>query len=399
MFDRLKSWLGPGRATKELTFPHDLLLALGAETAAGVSVSPTTAMRCSIVYACVKIIAEAVAQLPLHLYERLPDGGKERAVDHTLYELLRFQPNDWMSAFEFRLCMETDVEIHGNGYAFVNRRDGVVRELVPIPHDNVTVEVDRVTMEPRYLISDGSGGQAAYGPESILHVRNLGTDHHVGLSPVRQAREAIGLSMAMEQHGARLFGKGARPGGVIEYAKPLEPATITRLVESFEAAHTGDRTGRTLVLEDGMKFSALEFKSVDLQFLELRRFQVAEISRVYRVPLHLLNDLERTTHANAESLGRQFLAFTLLPRLENWEGAIRRTLLTREERRTHFAEFKTDELARADLAARFEAYAKAITNGFMNPNEVRAAENRGPYDGGDQFRVPMNTEQPGAADG
>ena len=148
-----------------------------------------------------------------------------------------------------------------------------------------------------------------------------------------------------------------------------------------------------------MKFTALEFKSVDLQFLELRRFQVAEISRVYRVPLHLLNDLERTTHANAESLGRQFLAFTLLPRLENWEGAIRRTLLTREERRTHFAEFKTDELARADLAARFEAYAKAITNGFMNPNEVRAAENRGPYDGGDQFRVPMNTEQPGATDG
>ncbi|AWM88630.1 phage portal protein [Microvirga sp. 17 mud 1-3] len=173
------------------------------------------------------------------------------------------------------------------------------------------------------------------------------------------------------------------------------PDLAKRLRESFNAAHAGGpNSGRTLILEDGMDFQALQFTSVDLQFLELRRHQIAEIARGFRIPLHLLQELERATHNNAESMGQQFLSLTVLPWLKLWEGAISRSLLTAEERRDYYAEFLADDLARADLAARFEAYAKAVTNGILNPNEVRTAENRAPYPGGDQFRLPMNTEDP-----
>ena len=213
------------------------------------------------------------------------------------------------------------------------------------------------------------------------------------MSPIHQAREAIGLALAMEEHAARLFGAGARPGGVFKTGKVLAPETLKRLRDSFAAAHAGGaNSGQTLILEDGMDFEALQFNSVDLQFLEMRRHQVAEIARVFRVPLHLLQDLERATFSNVEHLGRQFLSFTLLPHLKMWEGAIRRSLLLPEERGAYFAEFLTDDLARADLAARFEAYAKAITNGVLSPNEVRGLENRPPYPGGDRFSLPLNTE-------
>lgn len=369
-------------------------------TAAGESVSPEKALRVPAVQACVKVIAEAVSQLPLHLYRRTGDGGKERATDHPLYAVLHDEANPWTSAAEFRLWMQTQVLLHGNAFAWINRRDGVVVELIPMPAPSVTVEVNDLTQEPTYRVSQPDGSQRVYERADVLHLRTIGPDTHVGVSPIHLAREAIGLALGMERHGAKLFGKGARPGGVLEHPKALNGDTMKRLRESFDATHAGaDNSGGTLVLEEGMSFRPLQFTSVDLQFLELRRHQIAEIARVFRVPLHMLQELERTTHNNAEHMGRQFVSLTLLPWLKLWEGAIRRSLLSPEERRDHYVEFLTDDLARADLAARFEAYAKAVTNGLLSPNEVRAAENRPPYAGGDEFRLPMNTETPEANDG
>lgn len=368
----------------------DMLALFGAvPVASGVAVSPETAMRCPAVYACVKVISESVAQLPLHLYQRLPDGTKARATDHPLYTLLHDQPNDWTSGFEFRLGMQEALCKHGHAFAYISRNPrGEVRELIQIPSPSVTIKTDPVTLEPSYEVAIGDGQTRRYFRREIFHLHALG-----GLSPIHQMREAIGLALAMEEHGARLFGDGARPSGVFKYAKALTPDAMRRLRGEFAQAYAGGaNSGKTLVLEDGMDFTPLQFNSVDLQFLELRRHQVAEIARGFRVPLHMLQDLERTTHANAESLGRQFVSFTLMPWLKAWEGGIRRALLTSRERPTYYAEFLTDDLARADLASRFEAYAKAVTNGLLSPNEVRAAENRAPYNGGDQFRLPMNTE-------
>lgn len=394
MFERLKSFIGLEKKSN-LANPSPELLALfgAAPTASGAVVTPETAMRCTTVFGCVKVIAESVAQLPLHLYRRTADGGKERATDHPLYALLHDQANEWTSAFEFRLFMQAELCLYGNAFAFINRAGGQIFELLPLKSSSVEVQVDPLTLEPRYKVTGDDGGQRLYSRTEILHLKTLGLSPHLGLSPVAQMREAIGLALAMEEHGARIFSNGARPAGVFKYSKTLGPEVLQRLRDSFNAAHTGGaNSGRTLVLEDGMEFSPLQFSSVDMQFMELRRQQIAEIARGFRVPLHLLQELERTTHANAESNGQQFLTLTLLPWLKLWEGAIQRALLTPEERATHYAEFMTDDLARADLSARFAAYATAVTNGLLSPNEVRAAENRSPYPGGDQFRLPMNTE-------
>lgn len=404
MLQSIKKLIGI-EAKASLANPTPELIALfgASPSASGIAVTPETAMRCPTVYASVKVIAESVAQLPLHLHRRLPDGGKERAADHPLAELLNGQANDWTSAFEFRLFMQSALCLHGNAFAFINRTGGKIAELIPIPSPCVTVDVDPVTLEPSYTVTSEGGGERDYDRTEIFHLKALGTSPHVGDSPITRMKEAIGLALAMEEHGARIFSAGARPGGVFKYGKTLGPEALKRLRESFSDAHGGNaNAGKTLILEDGMDFAPLQFTSVDLQFLEMRRHQVAEIARGFRIPLHLLQELERTTHANAESMGQQFLSLTLLPWLKCWEGAIRRALLTPEERGEYYAEFLTDDLARADLAARFDAYAKAVTNGLLSPNEVRAAENRAPYPGGDQFRLPLNTEdasQAGEPDG
>lgn len=393
----LGRFFGQERKSGSGTFsnPSQGLLALFGvtPTAAGAAVTPHSALRCATVLACVKAIAEPVAQLPLILYRRT-DDARERAVDHPLYGVLHDQANDWTSAAEWRLGMQTAALLHGNAFAHIGRDTaGAIRELVQIPSECVTVETDARTMEPTYRAAIGDQSTRTYGWADIFHLRSIGTDPNCGLSPVLLAREAIGLALATEEHAGRLLGGGARPGGVIKYEKALGPETLKRLRDSFNAAHGGGaNSGKTLILEEGMEFQPLQFSSVDMQFLELRRHQVAEIARAFRVPLHMVQELERATHNNAESMGRQFLTLTLLPWLKLWEGAIRRSLLTAEEREDHYAEFLTDDLARADMAARFAAYAQAVTNGLMSPNEIRAAENRPPYAGGDVFRLPLNTE-------
>ena len=373
-------------------------LFLAAPTAAGEPVTPETAMRCTPVYSSVKVLSESVAQLPLHLYQRGENGAKDRAKDHPLYELLRNGPNDWTTATEFQASMQTALCLHGNAYAYINRAaDGTIAELIQIPSADVSVDADPRTMEPLYRVTDASGGQRVYDRSEILHLKTIGSRPLIGDSPIMLAREAIGLALAMEKHGASLFGKGARPSGILEYSKPLGKDTAARLRESWNAAHGGGHnSGGTALLEDGMTFKPVQFSSVDLQFLEMRRFQIAEIARVFRIPLHMVGDLERTTHNNAEHMGRQFLTFTLLPWLKIWEQGVNR-LIEPEQRKIYFAEFLTDDLARADIGARYEAYAKAVTNGLLSPNEIRAAENRPPYAGGDAFRLPLNTEDAASA--
>jgi HK97 family phage portal protein len=204
--------------------------------------------------------------------------------------------------------------------------------------------------------------------------------------------------MAMEKHAAALFGNGARPAGVLKFKRKLTDEIYARLQKSWSSGHTGENAGKTAILEDEGEFTPLTFNSVDLQFQELRGFQVVEIARALGVPPMLLMDFGRATWGNSEQMAQAFLTFTILPRMKLWQGAVAR-LLPVNEQEQFVAEFLVDELVKAEIAARFEAYAKAITNGILNPNEVRAMENRPPYEGGDQFRVPMNTEAPGGAPG
>jgi HK97 family phage portal protein len=381
-------------ARGSLSDPWSAVLLGGAgPTAAGVAISPETAMRCTAVFGAIKVLAETVSQLPVHLYRRTADGGRERADDHPVEALLSDTANPWTPASEFRLIMETQLALHGNAFAWVGKGDAGIQELIPLDTRRVAVAADAVTMEPVYTVTDAEGRQRAYGRGEILHIRGVGAGLYQGDSPVQMAREAIGLALVLEQHGAGLFGRGARPGGILKSPNFLTMEQRASLRASWDSQHqSGSNAGKTAILESGLDFVPLQLSSVDAQFLEMRKFQLQEIARIWRVPLHLLADLDRVTHSNAEELGRQFLTFTLLPILRAWQDAMRLTLLTPEERKAGlYIEFLVDDLARADLAARFTAYSQAINAGVFNPNEVRAMENRSPYAGGEVFTRPVNT--------
>jgi HK97 family phage portal protein len=393
-FKALFSTLEARAATGTLRNPWTAILLGGAgPTASGVTITSETALRCAPVLGAIRVLAETVSQLPVHLHRKLENGGRERADDHPVEALISDAANDWTSAGEFRLVMQTQLALHGNAFAWVGRTGGHVSELIPLDPRAVSIEPDRVTMAPRYVVTDAAGGRRYHDRTEILHIRGVGAGLYQGDSPVMLAREAIALSLVLEQHGAGLFGRGARPVGVLKVPRAMGPETMHRLRTSWDEAYRGgENAGKTAILEDGIEFVPQQLSSVDAQFLELRKFQLQEIARVWRVPLHLLGDMERTTHSNAEELGRQFLTFTLLPVLRAWQDAMRLTLLTPEERQAGlYIEFLVDDLARADLAARFTAYSQAISAGIYNPNEIRAMENRPPYTGGEVYTRPVNT--------
>lgn len=355
-------------------------------TASKIAVTPTKALECPAVARGVAVRSEVLGMLPLHLFQRLDGGGKERAEGHPLEKLLSGRPNGWTSAPAFMMALERDALLHDiGGIAIANRIDGGrIAELVRVKPDKVTVEED-ASGEPRYLVSQKSGGQRAYHWRDVLHIENVG-----GASPIKLARESIGLTMAMSGHAARLFSSGARPSGVLETADKLSEPVLKRLKESWTKFHTGEASGGTAILESGLSFKALTFNSVDAQFEQMRQFQVLEIARHLGVPPSLLFDFGRATWGNAEQMAQSFMTFTLLPRLKLWAGAVSR-LLSPEEQATIFPEFIVDAVAMAELSARFAAYAQAISSRILNPNEVRAMENRPPYAGGDKFENPNTT--------
>lgn len=354
-------------------------------TASKIAVSPSKALECPAVARGVAVRCEILGTLPLHIYERLDGGGKERA-EHPLERLLSSRPNAWTSAPAFMMALERDALLHDiGGIAIANRvGDGRIHELIRIKPGAAQIEEDDAG-EPRYRVTLKNGQQRVYAFGDVLHIENVG-----GVSPIKLARESIGLTMAMSGHAARLFGNGARPSGVLETAEKLSDPVLKRLKESWTKFHTGEASGSTAILESGLTFRPLTFNSVDAQFEQMRQFQVVEIARGLGVPPSLLFDFGRATWGNAEQMAQSFMTFTVLPRLKLWAGAVSR-LLSAEEQEQFFPEFIVDAVAMAELSARFAAYAQAISSRILNPNEVRAMENRPPYAGGDEYLNPNTT--------
>nr|WP_246500007.1 phage portal protein [Azospirillum soli] len=362
-------------------------------TVSGENVTPETALKCSPAFASIKIVAETLAQLPVHLYRKKGDDDRERATDHPAYRLVAKAANAWTPASEFRLILGTHFATAGNAFAFVNRNAaGLAEELIPLDSRLVAVKQDPLTLEPVYTHTPPNGQPRDYTRAEIFHVRGVGLDTYRGASTVTLAREAIGLALTLETHCAGLFGRGAKPSGILRHAKTLGEAAWRRLRAQFTNWYVGGaNAGKTMILEEDMKFEQTQLSSVDAQTLEMRRFQIAEISRFWRIPLHMLNDLDRATHNNAEAMGQQFLTYCILPILKLWCDALALSLLTEDEREEYYFEFLVDDLARAEIAKRYEAYSKAINSGVLNPNEARAMENRPGYQGGETFMRPVNT--------
>lgn len=379
-----------------------IMLAGGGESASGEMVSPSTAMRCAAVFACVGVLSESVAQLPIKVFREV-DGGKEVAKDHPLYTLLHARPNAWMDSFEYRELAMTHLALRGNHYAFKVAVDGgrTVKELLPIPPECVTVKQED-DYSITYRVNFGSNrGTEIVTPDRMFHVRFRSLDGIAGISPIGYARESIGLAIATEKHGARLFKNGARPGGLLKHPRTMSEDAAKRFMKSWHEAFSGASLHKTALLEEGMEFQTLSMTSEDAQFLETRRFQTEDIARIYRVPLHMIQETTKTTSwgSGLEEMTLGFLKFTLLPWLRRWESAIQRQLVAPQDQGEYFAEFVVDGMERGDIKSRYEAYQLAITNGIMSPNEIRARENLNRRDGGDDFFTPLNMTTGRANDG
>lgn len=367
-------------------------------TTAGKTVNEMTAMQTTAVYACVRILAESIASLPLHVY-RYEGGGKVRAPEHGLFYLLHDSPNDDMTSFVFRETLMTHLLLWGNAYAQIIRDgNGRVKELYPLSPNKMTIERDD-NKRRWYIYTEGNDSnpnlpatQIKFWREEILHITGLGFDGVQGYSPIAMARNAIGFTLACEEFGAAFFKNGARPSGILEHPGLIkDPA---RLRESWQAAYGGsDNAGKVAILEEGMKYQQISIPPEDAQFLETRKFQIAEIARIFRVPPHLIGDLDRATFSNIENQSLEFVRYTLNPWVVRWEQALNKALLLPSEKGNYFMKFNVDGLMRGDYASRMQGYATARQNGWLSTNDIRELEDMNPVsdeDGGNLYLVNGN---------
>ena len=353
---------------------------MGGSTA-GKNVNERSAMQMTAVYACVRILSEAIAGLPLHMYHYKDDGGKEKAFDHNLYHLLHDEPNPEMTSFVFRETLMTHLLLWGNAYAQIIRNGkGEVIALYPLMPNRMTVNRDSNGMlYYQYQKSNDDaptmeGSSVILSPSEVLHVPGLGFDGLVGYSPIAMAKNAIGLSMAAEEYGAKFYANGAAPSGVLEHPGVLKDPAKVR--DSWNAAFGGSSNShKVAVLEEGLKYTPISISPYEAQFLETRKFQIDEIARIFRVPPHMVGDLEKSSFSNIEQQSLEFVKYTLDPWVVRWEQSLYRALLSSDEKNTYFFKFNLEGLLRGDYQSRMQGYSIGIQNGFMCPNDVRELEN------------------------
>lgn len=341
-------------------------------TTSGKPVTERTAMQMTAVYSCVRILSEAVAGLPIHVYRYTDNGGKERALEHPLYRLLHDEPNPEMTSFNFRETLMSHLLLYGNAYAQIIRNArGEVMGLYPLMPNKMSVDRDRAG-NLYYLYSCGSddapvgkeNGQVYLLPSDVLHIPGLGYDGIVGYSPLAMAKNAVGMAIACEEYGAKFFANGAAPGGVLEHPGIIKDPQ--KVKESWNAVYQGSGNSHKIaVLEEGMKYQAIGISPEQAQFLETRKFQINEIARIYRVPPHMVGDLEKSSFSNIEQQSLEFVKYTLDPWICRWEQSLSRRLFTENEKRTYFIRFNVEGLLRGDYQSRMNGYAVARQNGWM----------------------------------
>lgn len=354
-------------------------------TTSGKPVNERTAMQTTAVYACVRILAEAVASLPLHVYEYQDDGGKKLVHDHPLYSLLHDEPNPEMTSFVFRETLMSHLLIWGNAYAQIIR-DGAGRVLGLYPLLPDKMDVQRDDRGNIYYVysrnSDENPMFKEYGDirlkaEDVLHIPGLGFDGLIGYSPIAMAKNAVGMTLACEEYGASFFANGANPGGVLEHPGVLKDPSKVR--ESWNSVYRGvNNAHKIAVLEEGMKYQQIGIPPEEAQFLETRKFQINEIARLYRIPPHMVGDLDKSSFSNIEQQSLEFVKYTLDPWVIRWEQSLQRSLLLPGEKGKYFIKLNVDGLLRGDYQSRMNGYAVGRQNGWFSANDIREMENMNP---------------------
>lgn len=348
-------------------------------TTAGVTVSPETALESSAVLACVRVLAESIASIPFGVYKRLAGGGKEIADDQHLHEVLCYQPNSWMTAFEFRELMQSWLLLWGNAYAYIkpSSRRGAVDELIPLHPSRM--EAKRLSNgKLRYYYREPTTPTrpevevTEYRQDEIFHLRWLSSDGVTGYVPTTISREAIGLARATEMHSSAFFGNGARSGTYIETDQPHKPEALQRFKAQWDEAHRGPQNSfKTVIMPYGFKKKEDPVNNQTAELLSTRRYQCEEIARVYRVPLHMLGDLSNVRYSTAEQSAIDFITFSLIPWCRRWEMACRRDLVVDDK--NYFCAFDTNALLAGDYQAKAQFLREAFNNGAIDVDEYRAA--------------------------
>ncbi|MCL1126717.1 phage portal protein [Shewanella surugensis] len=360
----------------------------GTPTTTGIKVTPDTALTCSAVLSCIRVITEDLAKMPIVLYKRAGDS-RERAVNHPIYKLLKRRPNHYQTPFEFKELMQSHVLLRGNAYAVIIRDNaGIPISLLPQDPDVVQM----LETDGGEFFYDLGNGKGIAPSEDILHLRGLSKDGKLGLSLVKLMAESIGLSIATEKHGATFFGNGAHPGVTLKHPGKLSKEAKANIRKDWEDIHRGvDQANRVAVLAEGMEVYQLGLSNEDSQFLETRTFQRYEISGFLRVAPHLIGALDNATFSNIEHQQQFHASNALHPWCVRWEEKLNNSLLFEDEQDIYYFEYLIDSLVRADFKTRMEGYSVAIASKIMSPNEARRKENMSPYEGGDKYENPNIT--------
>lgn len=377
---------------------NDFSLLFG-RTTSGKTVNERTALQTTAVYACVRILSETIASLPLHVY-RYTEGGKAKDTEHVLYTLLHDEPNPDMTSYVFRETLMSHLLIWGNAYSQIIRdRSGQVIGLYPLLPDQMSVhrsEKGKLFYVYNRYEEDNPNfqekGSIVLSQEEVLHIPGLGFDGLIGYSPIALAKNAVGMTLACEEYGASFFGNGANPGGVLEHPGILKDPGKVR--DSWNAVYQGTRNAhKVAVLEEGMSYKQIGIPPEEAQFLETRKFQINEIARLFRIPPHMVGDLEKSSFSNIEQQSLEFVKYTLDPWVVRFEQALKKSLLLPEEKKTHFIKFNVDGLLRGDYQSRMNGYAIGRQNGWLSTNDIRELEELNPIppeEGGDLYLINGN---------
>jgi HK97 family phage portal protein len=345
----------------------------GRETSSGINITEAVVLGIPAVYACVRVLAEAIASLPLLVYERFANGDKERARDFSLFSLLHEQPNQLMTSFELRELLVGHLCLRGNAYCFIEREGGEVTGLWPMHPDRVTVELSGRELVYRH---QNDGAERTYRMEDVLHIRGLSSDGIIGYSPLTLLRDSFGYAKAVSGYAASYFKNDASPGGILSTPSALSPEAHANLRDYWAKGHQGhEKHHRVAIVDNDLKWQSIGITPQDSQLIESSKFSVVEIARAFRIPLNLVMDYERSTYSNVNEQNRSFLIHTLQPWLTRIEQAMEKALLTEAEKQKYFIEHLTQGFLRSDTKTRFESYKIAIEAGFLTVGEVRQLEN------------------------
>lgn len=355
-----------------------------------VSMTPQTAMQLTTVFACNRVIAETISSISLDVFE-LVDGGKEKATNHSLYTILKYNPNPNMTSVMWREMIVQDLNTRGNHYSqIIRNKNKDVVSIFPLKTDNMSVkQLDSGKIEYTY---DTGKGKINVPASEVLHVVGLPSENGItGLSPIQYNRAALELGATTQQFGMNFFEKGANASGAFYTPGELSDEAYKRLKNDLGSNYIGLlHSGKPLLLEGGLKFERISIPNNDAQFLETRKYQKEEIASIFRVPMHMINSLENATFSNIEHQSLEFVQFTILPWVKRMEQAFNLRLLSHAERQRYTIKFNVDTLLRGDFKTRTDGYQTLIQNGVMSINEVRALENMNKVDGGDKRFMQLN---------